>query len=163
MERSYIDGNRTLLGEFRNHLRLTSNDLDAILEQSLEVGVERAEAEIGCVIALSKFVVQLPFSQTLSLRGPIEKVLAVRVDGSVVPASQYTFDKWGITFAEGVEGTSVEVSYSAGFTQVPSMIKGAIFLFGASYFNNPTDRPEERDRTAAANLLRPYRRWGMRD
>lgn len=160
MERSYIDGNRTLLGEFRNHLRLTSNDLDAILEESLEVGIERAEAEIGRVIALSKFTVQMPFSQTLSLRGPIVKVLSVRVDGQMVPSSQYTASDWDITFADGVEGEKVEVSYTAGFTQIPSMIKGAIFLFGANYFNNPTDRPEERDRTAAANLLRPYRRWG---
>jgi len=54
----------------------------------------------------------------------------------------------------------VEVVYKAGYTPIPGDMKGAIFLFGASYFNNPTDRPEERDRTTALNLLRPYRRWG---
>lgn len=160
MERNYI-ATQALLGEFRNHLRMTSTDMDAILEQSLEVGIERAEAEIGRVIALSVFKgVQMPFAKTLSLRGPIVEVLSVKVDGEVVPASSYTSGPWSLTFAEGVEGTSVELSYTAGFEQIPSMIKGAIFLFGGRYFNNPTDTPEQIDRTAAANLLRPYRTWG---
>ena len=160
MERNYI-ATQALLGEFRNHLRITSTDMDAILEQSLEVGIERSEAEIDKVIALSVFKgVQMPFAQTLSLRGPIVEILSVKVDGAVVPAANYTFNAMSLTFADGVEGSSVELSYKAGFEQIPSMVKGAIFLFGGRYFNNPTDQPEERDRTAAANLLRPYRTWG---
>ena len=160
MERSYI-ATQALLGEFRNHLRITSTDMDAILEQSLEVGIERAEAEIGKVIALSTFTgVQMPFAQTLSLRGPIVEVTSVKVDGTEVPATSYTYNQGSLTFADGVEGSSVELAYKAGFEQIPSMVKGAIFLFGGRYFNNPTDTPEERDRTAAANLLRPYRTWG---
>lgn len=160
MERNYI-AIQSLLGEFRDHLRLTSTDMDDILEQALEVGIERSEAEIGKVIALSEFGgVQMPFSQTLSLRGPIVDVTSVKVDGTDVPAESYTFDKWSLTFAEGVDGDSVELTYKAGFEQIPSMIKGAIFLFGGRYFNNPTDIPEQIDRTAAANLLRPYRTWG---
>lgn len=160
MERDYI-ATKALLGEFRNHLRMTSNDMDAILEQSLEVGIERAEAEIGKVIALSRFTgVQMPFAQTLSLRGPIVEVTSVKVDGTEVPVADYTADPWSLTFADGVEGSSVVLEYKAGMEQIPSMVKGAIFLFGGRYFNNPTDTPEERDRTAAANLLRPYRTWG---
>jgi len=160
MERDYI-ATKALLGEFRNHLRMTSNDMDAVLEQSLEVGIERAEAEIGKVIALSRFTgVQMPFAQTLSLRGPIVEVTSVKVDGTEVPAADYTADPWSLTFADGVEGSSVVLEYKAGMEQIPSMVKGAIFLFGGRYFNNPTDTPEERDRTAAANLLRPYRTWG---
>lgn len=160
MERNYI-ATQALLGEFRNHLRMTSTDMDAILEQSLEVGIERAEAEIGKVIALSTFTgVQMPFAQTLSLRGPIVEVTSVKVDGAEVPATSYTYNQRSLTFADGVEGSSVELAYKAGFEQIPSMVKGAIFLFGGRYFNNPTDTPEERDRTAAANLLRPYRTWG---
>ena len=160
MERNYI-ATQALLGEFRNHLRITSTDMDAILEQALEVGIERSEAEIGRVIALSVFKgVQMPFAQTLSLRGPIVEILSVKVDGTVVPAANYTFDAMSLTLADGVEGSSVELAYKAGMEQIPSMIKGAIFLFGGRYFNNPTDTPEERDRTAAANLLRPYRTWG---
>ena len=159
MERNYI-ATQALLGEFRNHLRITSTDMDAILEQALEVGIERSEAEIGRVIALSVFKgVQMPFAQTLSLRGPIVEILSVKVDGTVVPAANYAFDAMSLTFADGVEGSSVELAYKAGMEQIPSMIKGAIFLFGGRYFNNPTDTPEERDRTAAANLLRPYRTW----
>ncbi len=160
MERDYI-ATKALLGEFRNHLRMTSNDMDAVLEQSLEVGIERAEAEIGKVIALSRFTgVQMPFAQTLSLRGPIVEVTSVKVDGTEVPAESYTVGPMSLTFADDVEGSSVELAYKAGMEQIPSMIKGAIFLFGGRYFNNPTDTPEERDRTAAANLLRPYRTWG---
>ncbi len=160
MERNYI-ATQALLGEFRNHLRMTSTDMDAILEQSLEVGIERAEAEIGKVIALSEFRgVQMPFAQTLSLRGPIVEVTSVKVDGTEVPVTSYTYNQRSLTFADGVEGSSVELAYKAGFEQIPSMVKGAIFLFGGRYFNNPTDTPEERDRTAAANLLRPYRTWG---
>lgn len=160
MERNYI-ATQALLGEFRNHLRMTSTDMDAILEQSLEVGIERAEAEIGKVIALSTFTgVQMPFAQTLSLRGPIVEVTSVKVDGTEVPVTSYTYNQRSLTFADGVEGSSVELAYKAGFEQIPSMVKGAIFLFGGRYFNNPTDTPEERDRTAAANLLRPYRTWG---
>lgn len=160
MERDYI-ATKALLGEFRNHLRMTSNDMDAVLEQSLEVGIERAEAEIGKVIALSRFTgVQMPFAQTLSLRGPIVEVTSVKVDGTEVPTTDYTADQWSLTFTDGVEGSSVVLEYKAGMEQIPSMVKGAIFLFGGRYFNNPTDTPEERDRTAAANLLRPYRTWG---
>jgi hypothetical protein len=160
MERNYI-ATQALLGEFRNHLRITSTDMDAILEQALEVGIERSEAEIGHVIALSVFKgVQMPFAQTLSLRGPIVEILSVKVDGTVVPAESYTVGPMSLTFADGVEGENVVLDYKAGMEQIPSMIKGAIFLFGGRYFNNPTDTPEERDRTAAANLLRPYRTWG---
>ena len=140
---------------------MTSNDMDAVLEQSLEVGIERAEAEIGKVIALSRFTgVQMPFAQTLSLRGPIVEVTSVKVDGTEVPAESYTVGPMSLTFADDVEGSSVVLEYKAGMEQIPSMVKGAIFLFGGRYFNNPTDTPEERDRTAAANLLRPYRTWG---
>lgn len=160
MERNYI-ATKALLGEFRNHLRITSSDMDAILEQALEVGIERAEAEIGRVIALSVFKgVQMPFAHTLSLRGPIVEVSSVKVDGALVPAANYTVGPWSLTFSDSVEGESVELEYNAGFEQIPSMVKGAIFLFGGRYFNNPTDTPEQIDRTAAANLLRPYRTWG---
>ena len=160
MERHYI-ATKALLGEFRNHLRMTSSDMDAVLEQSLEVGIERAEAEIGSVIALSEFTgVRMPFAQTLSLRGPVVEVASVKVDGTVVDPQLYDVEPWGVIFHASVEGEKAELSYKAGLEQIPSMVKGAIFLFGGRYFNNPTDQPEERDRTAAANLLRPYRTWG---
>ena len=43
---------------------------------------------------------------------------------------------------------------------MPADVQSAILLLAGSLFNNPTDRPEERDRTTARNLLRPYRTWG---
>ena len=158
-QRSYI-ATAALLGEFRNHLRMTSTDMDAILLQSLEVGILRAEHEIGSVIALSGFTVQIPFKKTLELRGPIVEVSSVKVDGEMVPDTSYSFDERSLTFNGGITGEKVEVVFKAGVSPIPGDMKGAIFLFGGRYFNNPTDQPEERDRTAAANLLRPYRRWG---
>ena len=162
MEQRNIIAAAALLDEFRNHLRMTSTDMDAILSQSLEVGILRAEHEVGSVIALSQFTVRMPFSPTLSLRGPVLEVSSVKVDGVTVPAASYSFNEWSLTFGEGITGESVEVAYEAGRTPIPGDMKGAIFLFGGRYFNNPTDQPEERDRTAAANLLRAYRTWGER-
>lgn len=162
MEQRNIIATAALLDEFRNHLRLTSTDMDAVLLQSLEVGILRAEHEIGSVIALSQFTVRMPFSQSLSLRGPVLEVSSVKVDGEAVPSGSYTFDEGSVAFDDGVSGESVELVYQAGRTPIPGDMKGAIFLFGGRYFNNPTDQPEERDRTAAANLLRPYRTWGGR-
>ena len=71
----------------------------------------------------------------------------------------FSWDEDGIRFDEPVDGSTVEVEYEAGLAYVPDDIQGAILLLASSLFNNPTDRPEERDRTTARNLLRPYRRW----
>ena len=71
----------------------------------------------------------------------------------------YEFDEDSLTFAESVTGKKVVIVYESGLAQVPEDIQAAILLLAGSLFNNPTDRPEERDRTTARNLLRPYRRW----
>ena len=77
---------------------------------------------------------------------------------SLALSSMYSENSLAI--ASDVEGENVEVVYSAGITVAPDDIKAAVLLMGASIFNNPVDRPEERDRTTARNLLRPYRNWG---
>lgn len=149
-----------LLEGFRNHLRLTTHDMDAILMENLRAAILVAEHEISTVIPVSVFALGTEFSPAISLRFPVLRVTSVKVDGQVVPATEYSFDKKELRFAQGVEGAAVEVEYSAGLQQIPFDIQVAVFLLGASLFNNPTDHPEERDRTSARNLLRPYRRWG---
>lgn len=158
-KRNYI-GFDALLGEFRSHLRLTSNDLDAPLSTSLKAAINSAEHEISRVIELSEFTLTNPFNSVISLRYPVIDVTSVKVDGVEIPEDSYSHGDSTLVFTDEVQGESVEVIYLAGYTEIPEDIKAAVFLLGGALFNNPTDRPEERDRTTARNLLRPYRTWG---
>ena len=147
------------VSDLRSHLRITAHDLDAELVQKLRSAVVSAENEISTVIAPSKFVLNTkPSSFFLRLRWPVTSVTSVRVDGETMETG-FSWDEDGIRFDEPVDGSTVEVEYEAGLAYVPDDIQGAILLLASSLFNNPTDRPEERDRTTARNLLRPYRRW----
>lgn len=147
------------VSDLRSHLRITAHDLDAELVQKLRSAVVSAENEISTVIAPSKFVLNTkPSSSSLRLRWPVTSVTSVRVDGETMETG-FSWDEDGIRFDEPVDGSTVEVEYEAGLAYVPDDIQGAILLLASSLFNNPTDRPEERDRTTARNLLRPYRRW----
>ena len=148
------------LDVFKRHLRITSNDLDAELLAKLRAAMLSAEHEISTVIAHSNFSLSTEFCSCLPLRWPVREVTSVKVDGNEVDASGYSFDEKSLTFAEGVTGSKVVVEYEAGMETVPEDIQAAIMLLAGSLFNNPTDRPEERDRTTARNLLRPYRTWG---
>lgn len=159
--REYL-GIDPLLGEFRNHLRITSHDLDGELMGKLKSAVLSAEHEISSVIALSKFTLGRAFSESIQLRWPVNEVTSVKVDGTEVPAESYSISSDEVIhFDESVTGSRVEVVYTAGLIEIPDDIKAAVFLLGGGLFNNPTDHPEERDRTTARNLLRPYRSWGM--
>lgn len=147
------------VSDLRSHLRITAHDLDAELVQKLRSAVVSAENEISTVIAPSTFVLKTrPSSSFLRLRWPVTSVTSVRVDGETMETG-FSWDEDGIRFDESVDGSTVEVEYEAGLAYVPDDIQGAILLLASSLFNNPTDRPEERDRTTARNLLRPYRRW----
>lgn len=157
--RNYL-GIEPLLGEFRAHLRITSTDLDGVLTSALKAGVNRAEKEISTVIALSRFTLQMPFHSSIQLRWPIIEVTSAKVDGVEVPSADYRLEGDKMLFEESVHGDCVEVVYKAGFEVIPDDVKYAVFLLGGRYFNNPTDVPEQIDRTAAANLLRSYRCWG---
>lgn len=149
-----------LLQAFRNHLRLTTTDMDGILMENLTTGIDWAEHEISSVIPLSNFTYETEFAPSIPLRFPTNEVTSVKVDGVMVPATDYTYNAKSLTFSQDVTGSKVEVCYLAGFQKIPFSMRSAILLKAASLFNNPTDRPEEKDKTSASNLLRPYRRWG---
>ena len=107
----------------------------------------------------STITLSVRFCRTIPLRWPARSVTSVEVDGSEIGPGGYDADDESLTFADSVSGSRVTVRYDAGLEQVPPDVKAAILLLAGSLFNNPTDRPEERDRTTARNLLRPYRRW----
>lgn len=160
METREITTLQPSLEEFKRHLRITSCDLDNELEAKLKAAINMAEHEISTVISVSKFTLTQEFANTISLRYPATGVTSVKVDGNTLESEKYSFTENSLTIASDVEGENVEVVYSAGITVAPDDIKAAVLLMGASIFNNPVDRPEERDRTTARNLLRPYRNWG---
>ena len=155
--RNYLQTSPSL-DELRNHLRITSHDLDGELLAKLRAATLSAEHEISTVIALSSFTLTRDFATAITLRYPLVEVESVKVDGVALATEEYSVRHGTLILA--TEGTSVEVCYKAGLAQVPEDIKAAILLLAGSLFNNPTDRPEERDRTTARNLLRPYRNWG---
>ena len=148
------------LFDFRRHLRITSDDLDAELHDKLRAAIRTAEHEISTVIAHSVITLSTKFANHIGLRWPVRRVTSVLVDGEPLPETDYTVSESGLSFADYVAGSAVQVTYEAGLEEVPEDVQAAILLLAGSLFNNPTDRPEERDRTTARNLLRPYRTWG---
>jgi len=150
-----------MFGEFKSHLRITSDDLDAELLVKLKAAILACEHEIDTVIARSRFTLTCSFSSSVSLSYPTSEVESVEVDGVEIQDDEFSFDEKGLTFAEGVSGSSVTVVYVAGLEQVPYDICAAIYLYGAKLFNAPVDTVNTLP-TQSASLLRPYRKWGIR-
>lgn len=147
------------LDDFKRHLRITSNDLDAELHMKLMAAFNAAENMIGQVIALSRYTVSGPFLRTFPLPSrPLVEVETVSVDG--VTVADFTVNGSILVFPEGTEGSEVEVTYVAGMKDVPFDIQAAIMLHAAALFNNPVDSVETLPK-ASTNLLRPYRLWEL--
>ena len=158
-ERTFVDmAANGLLQEFKRHIRMTSDDLDAELYQKMLAAVQHAEHHIGKVILRSEFVVDVPFSNTLTLKVPNPVVESLEVDG--VATNGYDLD--GKTLKVYGTGTRMTVTYEAGYECLPWDMKAAILMHAASLFNNPTDSVETLPK-ASQNLLRPYRSWGLDD
>ena len=162
METRNITTLQPSLEEFKQHLRITSNDLDDELTAKLKAAVNMAEHEISAVISVSTFTLTRGFAHSIELRWPTTEVTSVKVDDNALTDDKYSHTEDRLIIKADVEGERVEVVYTAGITPAPDDIKAAILLLGANIFNNPVDHPEERDRTSARNLLRPYRSWGER-
>ena len=148
------------LDDLKAHVRVTSDDLDGTLMQSLKAAVRSAEHHIGQVIALSKFTYTGAFARALPLRVPVLEILAVAVDGVEVPSESFTVAGGVLTFAEDVTGAAVEVTYKAGMCPpVEFDIRAAILLIASKLFMNPADRVETLV-SKSSILLRPYRGGG---
>ena len=147
-----------LLQEFKRHIRMTSDDLDAELYAKLLAAVRHAEHHIGKVILRSEFVETVPFASSYILKVPNPVVESLEVDGEETNG----FDQDGKTLHVYGSGNSMTVTYEAGYESIPWDMKAAILMHAASLFNNPTDSVETLAK-ASQNLLRPYRSWGLCD
>ena len=149
-----------LLQEFKRHIRMTSDDLDAELYAKLMAAVRHAEHHIGKVILRSEFVTTTAFASTIALKVPNVLVLGLEVDG--VAVTGWTVSGRILSVPSNVTGTTMTVTYEAGYECIPDDMKAAILMHAASLFNNPTDSVEVLTK-ASQNLLRPYRSWGLDD
>ena len=160
-ERTFVSMDATgLLNEFKSHIRMTSSDLDAELYAKLMAAVRHAEHHIGKVILRSQFVTTVPFAATLTLKAPDIVVEGLEVDGTAVTG--WTLSGRVLNLPPNVTGTTMTVTYDAGYECIPPDMKAAILMHAASLFNNPTDSVETLAK-ASQNLLRPYRSWGLDD
>jgi hypothetical protein len=158
-ERTFVSMSANgLLQEFKRHIRMTSDDLDAELYAKLLAAVRHAEHHIGKVILRSEFVETVPFASSYILKVPNPVVESLEVDGEETNG----FDQDGKTLHVYGSGTSMTVTYEAGYESIPWDMKAAILMHAASLFNNPTDSVEVLTK-ASQNLLRPYRSWGLDD
>ena len=160
-ERTFVSMAATgLLNEFKSHIRMTSNDLDAELYAKLMAAVRHAEHHIGKVILRSEFVTTVPFASSVTLKVPDIVVLGLEVDGAAVTG--WSLDGRVLYVPSTVAGTTMTVTYEAGYGCIPYDMRAAILMHAASLFNNPTDSVETLPK-ASQNLLRPYRSWGLDD
>ena len=158
-ERTFVSMAATgLLQEFKRHIRMTSDDLDAELNAKLLAAVRHAEHHIGKVILRSEFVTTVPFASTLTLKVPGPVVESLEVDG--VRIVGWYVDGNTLYLPSTITGTNMTVTYEAGYECIPYDMKAAILMHAASLFNNPTDSVEVLTK-ASQNLLRPYRSWGL--
>ena len=158
-ERTFVSMSANgLLQELTRHIRMTSDDLDAELYAKLLAAVRHAEHHIGKVILRSEFVETVPFASSFTLKVPNPVVESLEVDGEETNG----FDQDGKTLHVYGSGTSMTVTYEAGYESIPWDMKAAILMHAASLFNNPTDSVETLAK-ASQNLLRPYRSWGLDD
>lgn len=147
-----------LLQEFKRHIRMTSDDLDAELYQKMLAAVYHAEHHIGKVILRSEFIETVPFASSFILKVPNPVVEGLEVDGEETSG----YDQDGKTLHVYGSGSRMTVTYEAGYETIPYDMKAAILMHAASLFNNPTDSVETLAK-ASQNLLRPYRSWGLDD
>jgi len=147
------------LDEFKTHIRMTSYDLDDDLRLKLLAAIRSAEHYIGMVIAQSVFTYTGDYAKTLTLEAPVTGVTRVKVDGVVLSDAKWSLS--GNVLTVLTEGTTMEVTYTAGMASVDPDIKAAILLHAAALFNNPVDSVETLPK-ASTRLLDPYRTWGVK-
>lgn len=159
-ERIYVEGFQPSLQDFKTHLRITSGDLDAVLEPCLLAAIASAEHHIGKDIALSIYTLRGNFRHTVNFKNPVLEVLSLAVDGKQIDKSLFMLTNNALSISPEVEGAEMVITYKAGMNQVPPDIKAAIMLTAAKLFNNPVDSVEALP-SVAKNLLAPHRSWEL--
>lgn len=155
-----------LLCDLKIHLRITSNEQDVILYPCASAALRSAEHHIGRCLLDSTITYEDKFSSVVALPYydedffPIEEVVSVKVDGN--NESRYSIAGGTLTFEEGVIGEAISIIYRCGGVPMEPDIKAAIMLTASKFFNNPVDSVEALP-SVAGNLLRAYRKWGVKD
>lgn len=151
-----------LLGSFKQHLRITSDDADPDLSAKLlsalsSVGHDVHRILVGSTVTSTGTVTAIGGVCRLRLRGPVREVTSVSVDGvGLVEGEGYTVAGNLLTIKGDFSEAVLQVVYKAGFQCMPADMWEAVCLRGAGAYANPLDSVQERQR-ASDILLRPYR------
>lgn len=151
-----------LLDAFKNHLRLTTDDADADLQDKLKsalssVGHDVHRVLVGSIVTSTGRVTSIGGSVRLTLRGPVRGVDSVSVNGiALVEGEGYTVSGNRLDIKGNYDDALVEIVYRAGYETMPSDMWEAVCLRGAGAYANPLDSIQERMR-ASDILIRPYR------
>lgn len=158
-ERDFSKSLQPLLNKFKNHIRMTSSEMDEDLKLKLMAAVRSAEHYIGKVIARSTFTLVDTFAETFALEPDVASVSSVKVDGRVLSGDEWKLS--GNVIHISGSGDTVEVEYISGPKTIEYDVQAAILLHAAALFNNPVDSVETLPK-ASTRLLDPYRTWGVR-
>lgn len=151
-----------LMAQFKNHLRLTSDDADADLRGKLMSALTSVGHDIHRVLPQSAVTATAIVDSVgglvgLTLRGPVCSVASVSVNGDVLTEGEgYTVKGNRLEIRGNYKGATVQVIYRAGYETIPADMWEAVCLRGAGAYANPLDGVMERQR-ASDVLLRPYR------
>lgn len=156
---------QSLMQRLRTNLRITSSDMDGVLQLCLRSAIEDSEAYIGSIIAVSTFsytdqVETVSSSPVLSvdLLGPVSPSVSpmVTLAGQIVEGCTLV----GRTLRIPVTSRGMlHIVWTAGMPEIPDNVAHAVVLKAAYLFDTPTDSVKERV-TVADKLLNPFKRFG---
>lgn len=150
---------RALLPMLKRNLRLTGDDLDAMLVEKLCAALTDAGHYIGGPCAATDMAATgtVPSSgvHTVVLRGPVLSLASVVLGGEDV-TDGCTLSGRILTLPSADAGAALTVSYRAGYSPMPADMAAAVTLRASSLYSNPLDSVETLTK-ASSNLLRHYR------
>ena len=134
------------LPDLKSNLRLTTDAFDEDLLLKLEAAVEECEAVTGVALVPANYRLECAFQSVKALRWPLVSLTSVKVDGALVPSTEYTVDKdlSVLVMNESVKGGRMEVVYRAGTSAMPRKAEMAAILIASDLFDNPTNAVRER-------------------
>ena len=146
------------LEELKSHLRIADDAFDADLMLKLKTAIQWAESHIGRTLNTYQCsYVNEDAAEQESITIQIDSKELQSIDE--VNCVYKVTDSGIILYPEGA--ANVEVNYTVGCAiELDYPIKSAILLRAASLFANPADSVQYK-LSAADNLLRPYRKYGL--
>ena len=164
MEETILTDNgelQRLLGYFKQHLRITTDDADVDLRSKLASALSSVGHDVNRVLGSSTVTATAVVSSVsgsicLRLRGPVQRIVSVSVNGVSLPDTDYSIAGNRLQITGDYVDVLVEVVYRAGYVDIPADMWEAVCLRGAGSYANPLDSIMERQR-ASDVLIRAYR------